>query len=315
MKKNIFLIIVMLILTIFLVAGQQNLDKTFKAKKQLTIYNVSGDCEIRTGSNSEIVVKLVYTYKDSCYQPEFKETDTELIIKEKFVKNNCRGESSWVILVPKNIDVNFNSASGDFTLDGVKGNISVNTASGDIEVSNTSGTLKVNTASGHVTARALEGKIKLNTASGDLEAKKLSGKIMMAAASGNVMVTDSKGGFKMTAASGDVTAGNILCTAPCHFAAASGDVEVSLTKTAEFDLDLAAASGDVTLNYRGNKIVGEFVFIARKGRGDISAPFKFDTEEVVKKYNKEYDKKSFKRGNSSPKISLMTSSGTAELVK
>jgi len=116
-------------------------------------------------------------------------------------------------------------------------------------------------------------------------------------------------------ASGEVVAADNELSGSSVFSSASGDVEVSLSKSQLHDLKLSTASGDVVLKYNGNQMLGTFEFTAKVDQGKIISPVKFDKEVVITRNGDEYDVKSFTLGNATPSIVLKTASGTAKLVK
>jgi hypothetical protein len=104
-----------------------------------------------------------------------------------------------------------------------------------------------------------------------------------------------------------------------EFDTASGYIEIILAATPTHDMELETASGDVVLNYNGNLVVGQFDFTARRDRGRIDAPYKFDTEEEFVRGHSRwdddvvYERKSFTREQETPKIIMGTASGRIEL--
>jgi DUF4097 and DUF4098 domain-containing protein YvlB len=283
LMKNSRLILTVLsffLLVSFSALAQEEVNKSFDAKSMLKVVSVSGDCTIEKSTNNKIEVHLTYTFSDDCFEYIINETADRLEIREKFNNHgSCSGMSKWTIRVPENIEVRFSSASGDFYMNGIHNGVKASTASGDLTVKNT------------------VGNVDLNTASGDIE------------------VEFTKGSFDLSSASGDVDAVSVEITDESYFSSASGDVGVVLLKSSDYDLKLSSASGNSVLDYNGNEIKGFFEFTARVDKGDIISPIAFDKEEVIEKYDHEYDVKSFTKGNSSPKITLKTASGKAKLIK
>ena len=335
MKKiSTLLLSVIFFLTAALTSfAQKEVHKTFSPKEKISISTVSGDCMIKKGGNDEIKVKLIYTYSDDCFEYSFKEDNNSLMIKEEFNGRNCNGESECIITTPSNVNIKFNTASGDLELNGVDNSISASTASGDMELKNVgkevdistaSGDIKleningnsiISTASGNITAKNCVDGIKLSTASGNIDLEDINGKISLSAASGDITIINASGEFKVKTASGNIEAENIELTDESYLGAASGDVEVSLSKSAVYDLTISSASGNSILDYNGNDIKGFFEFSARKDKGAIFSPIKFDKEEVVEKNGKDYDVKSFTAGSDNPEIIIKTASGKAQLKK
>jgi len=329
---------------------EREVNKSFAAKETIKISTVSGNCIVKKSDINQITIKLVYTYPDDCFKYKIDESSDYIEVKEEF-DGNCNGNSNWTISVPENTEVSFNSASGDFlingTIKGVNGNtasgnikleniggeVKLNTASGDIMLSSMNGNLDLNTASGNIKMESVSGKSKLTTASGDIIGKNVTGEMKISVASGNVNIQSSKsnidansasgdivlaniiGALKLNTASGNVEADQVEIASESSFNTASGDVKVKLAKSAEYDLTLSTASGNVGLDYNGNEMKGYFEFTARYEKGEIVSAVKFDKEEVVEIEGKKYDKKSFTKGSSSPKITLKTSSGTIRFGK
>ncbi|UCF65197.1 MAG: DUF4097 family beta strand repeat protein, partial [bacterium] len=159
----------------------------------------------------------------------------------------------------------------------------------------------------------VEGDMEISVASGDISATDLKGSIEFNAASGDMEIKNARGEFDLSCASGDIDVQKIELVAGSEFSAASGDVSVSLARSAEHDLELSAASGDVTLDYDGNSLKGRFEMIARHHSGRISAPVAFDSEETFEKHGREYDKKIITRSGNNPLITMESASGNVTL--
>jgi DUF4097 and DUF4098 domain-containing protein YvlB len=336
MKTNSVLRLLMIIfLLLFMVnsvqAEKKEISKTFKKMDTVDIHTVSGDCIIRTEKSSEIKVQLVYDYSPGCFNPEFREEGSTLVLEEHF-SGSCSGSSVWKLVVPETTRIKFKSASGDFSADGLKADLSASTASGDFEIENISGNCSIRSASGDMDARNIlgnfevktasgdfdieniEGIIDIRTASGDIDAKELKGKdISIKGASSDIELKDSSGTFSIKTASGDVQVKDIVINGNSEFKTASGEVHVKLARSSEFNLTLATASGDAVLDYGGNPIFGYFEFTAKEDDGRIESPFKFDKEEAIYNYGQKYLKKSFTRKSGKPVILIKTASGKAAL--
>jgi DUF4097 and DUF4098 domain-containing protein YvlB len=130
-------------------------------------------------------------------------------------------------------------------------------------------------------------------------------------ASGKITVKNSRGAFKVKCASGNIEASSIVLTGASSFKTASGEISVGLAATSEYDLDLMGVSGDIVLDYNGNPIKGYFKFKGQKN--NISSPIPFDDDDSSK-YSP-FVKKYFKKGGSSPKITLKAVSGRLVLKK
>jgi DUF4097 and DUF4098 domain-containing protein YvlB len=276
-------------------AEKKEVNKTFKPKEIVKIKTVSGDCVVKKGKSSEIKVRLVYTYPSDRFEPIFKEQGNALILKEEFTGHgDIEGKSSWTVTVPGKTDIDFSSASGDLFASGLESEVDAEAASGDIKVEN------------------IKGKLRMTAASGDIRVKKSDGNIVVKTASGDINIKSSKGVSEVKSASGDINATEIVLKAASAFKAASGDIRVELAKTSEYDIDLATASGNITLDYNGNPVKGYFEFKGK--RRNINSDIPFDNEDETHKYSP-FVTRYFKKGGSSPEISLQTVSGELEFKK
>ena len=276
---------------------REKLNKEFEAKETVDISTTSGDCIILQGSADKILVQVEYSvHPKEAFNPVFKERKSTLKINERW-SGSSSGEVIWTITVPENTMIEFSTASGDFSIEDAKNDVDISTASGDVSIDGVSGEFNVSTASGDIEADDVSGELDMSTASGDIE------------------IDNSRGLFELSCASGDIQASGITITEESSFSTASGDVEVDLAKTAEYDLDLSAASGDVSLDYNGNEMKGYFELTAKKRWGGISSSVEFDGEEEFERHGRTYVRKNFTAGPKEPQINISTASGEIELKK
>lgn len=339
----LFIILTLLIFFLNSVAAQEvepveksekkEIAKTFKARGLVKIQTMSGSCVFRKGKAGEITVQVKYNPSVGLFDPQMEEDRgaNTLILRDKFQGGDEGSDALWIVTVPEKTGVKSSSISGNFSVTGLNSEIAAKTVSGDISVKDCSGDLRLACVSGAIKAENLKGaiqlkgissdmelsklsgKMEINTASGEIHAAELEGDISCAVASGDVVIKKAQGGFKVKTASGDIRVFDISVQKASEFKVASGDVTVTLAKSAEQDLTLASATGDAVLNYNGNPIKGWFEFRALSGKGDIVSPFKFDKEETEEAWGKKYDVKSFQKDGDSPKIYIHTSSGEAVL--
>ncbi|UCF04106.1 MAG: DUF4097 family beta strand repeat protein [bacterium] len=338
MKRGMTAVIpVIILLLVCCISGAgwgEEVQKTFEGIKEIEINTVSGDCIIKTHRSDEVIVDLFYDVEPKgAFKYKIKESGKTLLIKERWGPGSSQGEVTWTLTVPAETEIEFSSASGDLTASGLtkaietstasgdidiedfKGEMEIAAASGDIDVRNAHGEIEISTASGDIKIRKSGGEIELNTASGEIDAVDISDEIDLNTASGDIEVSDSKGVFELNCASGSITAKGITIEGMSGFSTASGEVEIILAETSEYDLELSSASGDVCLDYNGNPVKGFFEFTARKRRGRISCPFDFDDEEEFDENGHTYVRKSFSRKGDTPTIYLSTASGKAQLKK
>lgn len=292
-RLTILTVLILSLVLLNLHAGEKEVNKTFKAKENVMIKTVSGDCVVKKGTSGEIKVHVVYTYPADKFKPVFEEEGNTLIVKEDFKSGNVKGKSSWTVTVPMKTNITFKAASGDFAVAGLEGKMLVKMASGDAKL------------------KDINGDVGVELASGDAHIGKVNGDVKVSAASGDIKITDAKGSVKVKCASGDIEASGVALTGESEFQSVSGSVEVILAESSKYDLDLKTVSGDILLDYNGNAVKGYFTFKGQKGNIDSDIPF--DSKDGSK-YNP-FTKAYFKKGGDSPKVSMKTVSGEIKFKK
>ena len=209
LKIILFLFFLFYFLTLnSLSAKEMKISKSFSVKKSVEINTVSGDCVVRTGAKNTIRVVLIHDYPQGCFEPEFQESGSTLILREEFT-GSCRGRSLWKVTVPEKTKITFDSASGDLSIKGIKIDIEVETASGDIDLENITGECEIESASGDLKVKYFKGTLDVQTASGDQEIDRLEGSLEIRSASGDVELEDVSGEVDIKTASGDIEANNL----------------------------------------------------------------------------------------------------------
>lgn len=315
MLKRLSLLSLMLIIAI---GGysQNNISKTFRGIKEIKLSTASGDTEIKKSNNAEVTVEVTYTYSEDNFTPILEQDGDVLILKEKFSNNRSgSGSSSWDLTVPDNLEISFNSGSGDLEARGITTELSANSGSGDVEISNLVGDFSSNTGSGDVAIENYKGDLKINTGSGDIELSKASGELEINLGSGDIDAEGIEGGVRFNAGSGDITVRDAVITNSSSLNSGSGDAEVILKSALKANISINSGSGDATLDFNGLEVTGEFTMKANKKNGEISAPFKFDDVSEEKQGNQTIVTKKAKIGNSDIAIKIGTGSGRASVKK
>ena len=273
--------------------------KSFDGVERVEIAVVSGGCVVTKADGDRVTVRLESRWdEDDDVEMEIDRDGDVLEIREEGY-GSYDGSCDIHIEVPDGIEIEFNSASGGMSIEGVDGEFSASTASGDFRLEDCAGRFRLSTASGDYRVSDCAGRFRLSTASGDIDAR------------------DCRGEFNCSTASGDVEARKIVLDGDSEFSSASGDASVVLGESASHDLSVSSASGDARLDLAGNDLTGYVEMTAKKRRGSIRCPFDFDDEETFRHRGSRdrYVRKSFTRGSEEPVITISTASGKAELKK
>jgi hypothetical protein len=91
---------------------------------------------------------------------------------------------------------------------------------------------------------------------------------------------------------------------------------VLLAGNLEQNISVNSGSGNATLDFNGTSIEGRITMTANERNGDIIAPFKFDTEEIVRNGNSSTRiEKTATFGSKNISIRVGTGSGTATITQ
>jgi hypothetical protein len=277
-KTTLILFLAILLLSASAFAGKKrDVTETFENIERITLNTVSGDCIVNKGEGNEVILEVTNSYRPrDSFKPRIKARGKTLRLSERILESNS-GNSRWIMTVPDGIEIDFSTASGDLTINDLEGIFSAATASGDIEIKNCSGEFEFSTASGDMAVENCHGEFQLSTASGTID------------------------GF------------DVVIDSESSFTTASGRVDITLAKSAEYDLNVSNASGSAVLDYGGNPITGTFEFEAKVRNGRIVCPIDFDNEETFRRYDSKYVRKTFTRGSDTPLIYIGTATGKAVL--
>lgn len=293
---TVFILLLIFILFISLFAqGKKEIEKTFEPKELVKIKLVLGDCIIKASPDKNVHVRLVYSYDEDFFEAKFKEKSGSIMIQEKFHGNNGDGYSKWMISIPVKTEIEFESATGDLTLESVNGEFDGNTGTGNIEVLDAEGEFDLNTGTGNILVESSKGEFDVNSGTG------------------RVKIEDCEGDFDANSGTGRVRAYNITIETEGEFNSGTGDVEVSRPQGEDFDLSVSSGTDDATLIMDGVPIKGYFEFSANARRGSIECPVDFDEEEEYDEGDNRQVRKSFTRGKKNPRYFISTGTGTAEL--
>jgi len=283
MGKDLFCIAVIFYFTIlypFTPSRGAEINKTYLKKESVQLKAILGSCEVIKSKDGKIHINIVYSFNDAGFKVYFSESGEKLLLEEEFSEKSPKGTSRWIIAIPEDTRMNFSSGTGNFTVEGVESEI------------------KGDTGTGSITIHEGKGIYGISTGTGSIEVKKSTGKFELTSGTGNINITD------------------IIIEGSSKFSSGMGDVNVTISRSSDFDISVVSGMGDATLNFNGNPLKGCFEFTAKQGSGRIVSPVKFEKEETTSDEHFQYDKKSFRvEGHNTPRIQIETGTGLAKLIK
>ena len=128
-------------------------------------------------------------------------------------------------------------------------------------------------------------------------------------ASGDLVIRDSALALKARTSSGDLSIRDVVLTGDSELGTASGSVLLRLAAAITADLVLKSASGRVTLQLNGIPSDIELICSVNKDRGQIMAPFSFESAHLVERNGQQYLEKKLRLGKAMHRVLLVSSSG------
>jgi hypothetical protein len=277
--------------------AEQKVQKTFDKSKEIRFKLVLGGCAIQPSSDGKIHVDLVYSFSKEDYEPILEVKSQYLLLQEKFRENNAKGFSRWTVSIPEGVAIDFNSATGDLTISGLTVDIKGSTGTGELNIEKVKGDVRFSTGTGRVDVLDSEGDFEVGSGTG------------------RVTVRNFKGDISAESGTGDVDARDITLERKGEFSSGTGTAEVVFPGGENFELSVSSGTRNAILKMNGRPIQGFFEFGCQAKRGRIVCSEKFDKEEEYTENDTKHFLKSFTRGKGTPKISVKTGTGRAELVK
>jgi hypothetical protein len=324
-----------------LFASERTETFEFDAIRSIDVKTVCGGLEIVPGEESQFVVVVENRLDDPrLFKRKVEAKRERLLIDEDFLGRTVHGGTHWTIYVPKSAElesVEFSTASGGFTLDGVdadlvethiaSGSVYINdvhaqeldlsTASGSIEIENCQADkIHAESASGNVEARNVQAeKLALSTASGSVRIRgSQAQRIKAGSASGEVRISSTDGKeIDLSSASGSVRMEDCRVDQSVEMSCASGDIQARLPRLPSDLLHVSTGSGNLLLEVTDFGRNFTMTLTKRADRGRIRCPFEYSDRETLRlNQGDDYltDRYVVQRGSGGPEVELSTGSGT-----
>jgi DUF4097 and DUF4098 domain-containing protein YvlB len=285
---------------------------------------------IRIEGWDELSIEAQYEDEDyglDQYDINFESTVDGLKVTAGLLEDANSSGLEFYFKVPRELNVQFDTAGGGITLEGLVGDFSGHTGGGNLLVRDVAGNLNLQTGGGRILVEDSEvdglvetggGRVLVQNVIGDFNATSGGGEVKFLnfvsasgnsvspnsrnlddATSGTVLISNAGGGIKIeTAPEGaDVSTGGgkIRVRGADRFVAAStggGDIELELT---EGWVDASTGAGDVDINIAQNSSdKGDVKVVSGLGDINLTVPADFSMNLVVELGVTNNVKKSFK---------------------
>ncbi len=260
-------------------------DKIEKAYRvdsggSLTLMSEFGAIDVQTaeGNQLEVVVtkatrSLKKTAKEALadFDVTFASRDTGVHIEGAFKQGRehwkrvlNRLDIRFQVTVPKDYNVDLNTASGSIKVGDLNGTVQAHTSGGSLRLGNIIGTvrgrtsggsIKLISAGGLVNLKTSGGSIEVGDVAGDVHAQTSGGKLHFGKIQGSVWGKTSGGSIKVTDCNGDVdvhTSGGSIklesVSGSVNARTSGGSIRASLTEQPEEVCSVRTSGGSITVN-------------------------------------------------------------------
>jgi hypothetical protein len=155
------------------------------------------------------------------------------------------------VRMPKEADLELETADGSVEASALSGNISLHTHDGSIRANHLAGTIDLHSGDGSITVDTLSGNIRLRTGDGGIDGDGLDGKCEAISGDGHIHVTGRFDALKIRSGDGSITAraaqGSKMASG-WEINTRDGSVAVALPSNFQADIDASSGDGRITLD-------------------------------------------------------------------
>jgi len=229
-KKLAYLFILMiaacLVSPIYLMAGKEYEDKSEKSFEvqpggNLILKADFGSVDIDSWNQNEVrvtVIKKARRYSED----EAKELFEQYLVSYKKLSNGVeingefpdyvrhqRLQVHFEIQVPKEFNLDVQTAGGSISVNDLKGDIDLHTSGGSIKLGNMAGNVDARTSGGSITLEDADGEVSLKTSGGSITIGETTGQVYAKTSGGSITVDGSGGDVSAHTSGGSLRLKNI----------------------------------------------------------------------------------------------------------
>ena len=280
-RKNFRFILFLLCIPLALLAQEERSEKSFTVKPGgwLDLRADFGSVDVRSWPQNEIKVEVrkwvegrhrrsaQELFED--YEIRYSQTARGVAITaemrgQKLWRGNDGLQVEFRINVPKQYNLDLNTAGGSIGVDDLQGEVRVNTSGSSLTLGRIDGPVNAETSGGSIDLRQAKGKLFARTSgggitvgevSGDVDVETSGGSIAVDGAAGNLRAHTSGGGVSLRGLQGNVdasTSGGSMeaeilkqLDAPCELSTSGGGITVYVSRDLKADIDAYTSGGEV----------------------------------------------------------------------
>ncbi len=212
---------------------------TLDASATVQVFSRSGDITVRAGSGRQLRVRSTDGPVDVSGSSRALRIDTE--------RARGRNAGDLVLEIPRGTTLSIRTTSGNIQITGTGADVEVRSTSGDLRITDAA-RVYVEALSGDVELRDITDGVRVSTTSGDITGTNVTGDIEIAATSSTVSLREtSSKRIQVKVVSGDIRfTGGLADAGRYEFATHSGDVRLTLPRSARATLEVQTFSGSMS---------------------------------------------------------------------
>jgi len=152
----------------------------------------------------------------------------------------------FTVHVPREYNVQLQTAGGDISITNVNGKANGGTSGGDISLTDIKGAVDLETSGGTIRAQRVEGIVHMETSGGDIRISDLKGDVDVHTSGGNITLTTMEGKIRAETSGGNITMKVRELNKGIVAETSGGDIDIVLPKTITANLNASTSGGEVT---------------------------------------------------------------------
>lgn len=240
---------------------------TVKSGGNLTIDSDRGSIRIKTGSGNTVEAVIVRRADVMSkqrgedvinnFQIEFNQDGNDVEITGKnpsrgagFFDEMNRLRVEYTVTVPKQYNVNLQTAGGSIDVDDLNGQIYARTAGGSLTFGNSAGPVNAKTAGGSIRLQSSQNDVELKTAGGSITIGGVEGDVQAHTSGGSISIGHVKGSLEAKTAGGSISIDGVTNTVDAS--TSGGSIRATLLGQPEGDCRLSTSAGGVSVDLPEN---------------------------------------------------------------
>jgi hypothetical protein len=236
-------------------ASDRTFEKTFEAVpgQTLTINTDQGSIRIEGTSENKVSVKAELKGSEKQINDFEITANTTSQGVEITGTRKSKGWSdfwnnfdvSYTIKVPKEYQIDAETAGGNIKVNSLNGNVTGRTSGGNLILTEVNGQIQIKTSGGNIELSNIEGTTVAKTSGGNIEIEKVSGSLDVHTSGGNIRAAAVSGFLQAETSGGNIHVNVTSAYKGIQVETSGGDIEIQVPADIKADLDAHTSGGEV----------------------------------------------------------------------